>query len=259
MKRTFTQSIFLLTLLTTIFSASTLQAQDQASNLSPQDNKNLIKWNFGALILKNYSFQYERAIGNKISVAAGFRFAPKSNVPFKSKLKDLIDDDDTWESIKDFKTGNIAITPEIRFYLGKGVFQGFYIAPFVRYAKYSAEVPYTFDVEIAGTSRTETIPLSGDVTALTGGLLFGAQWKLSKQFFLDWWIMGPNYGTSSGNISGNKKLSSEEQDALRESLEDLSDLPLVKTKYAVDGDGAKVDFDGPWAGLRAGLSIGFRF
>jgi hypothetical protein len=252
-----TKKALLLVLLLTAGLSQTSNAQNEVNPV--QEGKNLVKWNVGALLLKNFSFQYERAISKKISVAAGLRFAPKSNLPFKSRLESAIDDDDTWESIKDFKTGNFAITPEIRFYLGKKVFRGFYVAPFVRYSNYTAEVPYTFDVEAFGTTRTETMPLSGDVTALTGGLLFGAQWKLSKLVYLDWWILGPNYGTSSGNISGKKTLNSDEQQALRESLEDLSDLPLVKTKYTVDGEGAKVDFDGPWAGLRAGLSVGFRF
>lgn len=256
MQTNFTKKLSFALLCLIFCSAGAVNAQAQST---AAEGKNLVKWNFAAIALKNYSFQYERAIAKKISVAVGLRFAPKSGVPFPSKVEELIDDEDTWNSIKDFKTGNFAITPEVRFYMGQGVFRGFYIAPFVRYSKFSAEVPYTFDVEVAGTTRTETMPLSGDVTALTGGLLFGAQWKLSKLVYLDWWILGPNYGTSSGDISGKKNLSSDEQDALRTSLEDLEDLPLVKTKSTVNGEGAKVDFDGPWAGLRAGLSIGFRF
>lgn len=257
MKKNFTKNSIILSALMLLCTAVSVNAQEDKKET---DGKNLVKWNVGAILLKNYSFQYERAIAPKISAALGVRFSPKSGVPFSSQLEKAIDDPDTWNSIKDFKTGNFAITPEVRFYMGKGVFRGFYIAPFVRYAKYTAEVPFGYDVDngSGGTTR-EVIPLSGDVTALTGGLLFGAQWKLSKLVYLDWWILGPNYGTSSGNISGKKSLSSAEQDALREGLEDLSDLPLVKTKYTVDGEGAKVDFDGPWAGLRAGLSVGFRF
>lgn len=254
-------SLFLLTTLVCC-SLSAVQAQETATS---GENKNLVKWNFAALALKNYSFQYERAVANKISVAVGLRFAPKSKVPFSSKLEDLIDDEDTWNSIKDFKTGNFAITPEVRFYMGKGVFKGFYVAPFVRYSKYTADVPFNFEVEVVSGSTTitreEQINLSGDVTALTGGLLFGAQWKLSKLVYLDWWILGPNYGTSKGNISGKSAngFDSDEQDALRDALKDLEDLPLVKVKSEVTAEGAKVDFDGPWAGLRSGLSIGFRF
>jgi hypothetical protein len=248
-----TQKTLLLALMLVAGLSQRSNAQNDAS--PDQDGKNLVKWNVGALLLKNFSFQYERAISKKISVAGGLRFAPKSNLPFKSKLESAIDDDETWESIKDFKTGNFAITPEIRFYMGKNVFQGFYIAPFVRYAQYNAEVPYMYDND--GTD--EEILLTGHVNSITGGLLFGAQWKLAKRIHLDWWILGPNYGSTSGSISGKKTLSTSDQESLREGLEDLEDLPLVKTKTTVDGNGAKVDFDGPWAGLRAGLSVGFRF
>jgi len=220
-----------------------------------QDGKNLVKWNVAALALKNFSFQYERAVSNKISVAGGLRFALKSTLPFSSALEDAIDDEETWNSIKDFKTANFAITPEVRFYLGKQVFQGFYVAPFVRYANYTAEVPYTFEVE----GIQEIIPLSGNVNTFTGGVLLGAQWKLASRIHLDWWILGPSYGSNSGSITGKKSLSAEEQRELRESLSDLEDLPVVKTKYTVDDNGAKVDFSGPWAGIRAGLSVGFRF
>ncbi|WP_256006679.1 DUF3575 domain-containing protein [Pedobacter deserti] len=223
------------------------------------ESKNIVKINVPALFLKNYSFQYERAIGEKMSIGGGIKFSPKSSVPLKSRLESLIDDEEAWESISQFKTGNFAITPELRFYLGKKVFQGFYIAPYARFATYTAEVPFKFDVDVMGTTYTETMPLSGDITTLSGGILLGSQFKIAKRLHLDWWILGAHYGTSSGNISGTKTLSNEEQQALREQLAELEDLPLVKTKYTVDGNGAKVDFDGPWAGLRAGLSVGFRF
>ncbi|MEQ7801692.1 DUF3575 domain-containing protein [Pedobacter sp. ASV1-7] len=265
MQTNFTKNSLLLLISFTICTLGTVKAQESTTE---EDGKNLVKWNVPAVALKNYSFQYERAIGKKMSVALGVRFAPKSNIPFSSQLEKAIDDPETWNSIKDFKTGNIAITPEFRYYMGKGVFRGFYVAPFVRYAKYNAEVPFNFEVEFEDPgnpgnffTKEEQIFLSGDVTTLTGGLMIGAQWKLSKLVYLDWWILGGSYGTSSGNISGKSKnpLDNDEQQALRDALADLDELPLVKTKYTVDSEGAKVDFDGPWASIRAGLSIGFRF
>lgn len=53
-------------------------------------------------------------------------------------------------------------------------------------------------------------------------------------------------------------LSQNEQDALLETLQD-TDIPLVDTEYKVSENGAEIDLDGPWAGVRAGLSIGYRF
>ncbi|TKC58580.1 DUF3575 domain-containing protein [Pedobacter hiemivivus] len=267
MQANFTKNLLLSTLVLISCSFGTVNAQDKTKATqeasSEVEGKNLVKWNFAAMALKNYSFQYERAIAKKISVGLGVRFAPKSGVPFKSQFEKLIDDEDTWNSIKDFKTGNFAITPEVRFYMGQSVFRGFYVAPFARYAKYSVEGPFNYDVtvNVSGTDVNQkgVIPLSGDIKTFTGGLLLGAQWKLSKLVYLDWWIIGASYGTSSGSISGKKTLNSDEQKALKEQLEDLEDLPLVKVKSEVNSEGAKVDFDGPWANLRAGLSIGFRF
>lgn len=262
MQTNFTKNSFILLMCLVYCSLGSTKAQD---NNTDEGGKNVVKWNFAAMALKNYSFQYERAITKKISVAVGVRHAPKSNIPFASNIEKLIDDPETWNSIKNFKTGNTAITPEIRFYMGQGVFRGFYLAPFARYAKYSAEVPFNFEVEMSDGTNTvtkeEQIFLSGDVTTLTGGLMLGAQWKLSKLVYLDWWIIGGSYGTSSGNISGKSEngLDADEQDALRDALADLNEIPLIKTESEVTAEGAKVKFDGPWATIRAGLSIGFRF
>ena len=68
--------------------------------------------------------------------------------------------------------------------------------------------------------------------------MLGAQWQLSKALYLDWWILGPNYGNSNGDIAGTKTLSPTEQQSLRDELSML-DIPLTKYTYTVDGNGAK--------------------
>lgn len=236
-----------------------LYAQQDTSYQNP-DTKNILKVNLTSVIVKTYAFQYERAVGGKMAVALGVSFMPKSGPPFKSKIEDLVDDQETWDHIKDYQTSNFAITPEFRYYLGKGVFQGFYIAPFARFAKYKVDVPFHYSyTDIDNNNVNETLPVNGSVNTITAGLLFGAQWKLSKLVYLDWWILGPNYGGASGNLAGIKTLNEMEQSALRDQLADLGDIPLVNTKYTVDGNGVKIDVDGPWAGLRAGINIGLRF
>lgn len=88
--------------------------------------------------------------------------------------------------------------------------------------------------------------------------MIGAQFKLGKSVYLDWWILGPNYGSSSGKISGQRSLSASEQQSLRDEIDGL-DIPLTEFTYTVNGNGATINFDGPWAGLRAGLCFGIRF
>lgn len=217
--------------------------------------KNIIKLNLFALGLKNYSIQYERAIGKKASLLLGLRFMPKGTIPLISTIKDLADDAELERQLENINTGNIAFTPELRFYLGrKKENRGFYIAPFVRFSRYTADLLYEYDD--AGTIKT--IPLSGSLKTFTGGLLFGTQWRLGKWLYLDWWIFGPNYGKSDGILEGQKSLSNSEQQSLRDDLEEL-DIPLTEITYTVNANGALVNFNGPWAGVRAGLCIGIRF
>lgn len=216
--------------------------------------KNQVKMNVPALLLKNFSFSYERAITKKIAVGLGIRFAPSATLPFQGQIESLIDDKEAYERIKDFETGNFSITPQVRFYLGKQAFGGFYLAPFVSYSTYNASGPYQF----SSSAGTLDMPLSGDIKTLTGGFYIGSQFNITKRVGLDLYI-GPNYGSLSGTISGNKTLNTDEQNGLRNGLSDLNEIPMIKTKYTVTNSGATVDLDGNWPGLRAGLSVAYKF
>lgn len=232
---------------------------DSRDSLKKSDGKNLFKVNLTALPLKTYSVVYERAIGKKTSLGLGFRYYPEDKLPFLDKIESAIDDEDTNKQLRNFKMSNYAITPEIKFYFGKDVFRGFYVAPFARYAVYSGSLPFEFE----GETTEQTIQLNGDIKTITGGLLFGAQWKLSKRIYLDWFILGPHYGSSKGSITGpTDQLSVEDRNHLRDELQDAfqdADIPLVDITTEVNDQKASVNFTGPWAGIRAGISLGIRF
>lgn len=217
--------------------------------------KNVVKINLLAIALKNISIQYERAVARKVTVAGTFRFMPKGTIPLKSTINNMTDDPETERQINNLKVGNFAFMPEVRYYLSKkGAFRGFYLGLYANIAKYSADLVYEYD----DAGKTKTIPMSGSITGITGGLMIGAQFKLSKQIYLDWWALGPNYGSSNGKLSGQKSLSPSEQQSLRDDLEGL-DIPLTKYTYEVNSNGATINFKGPWAGIRSGICIGFRF
>ncbi|MBK8495826.1 MAG: DUF3575 domain-containing protein [Chitinophagaceae bacterium] len=230
-----------------------LMAQDEAADPAPA--KNMVKLNLPALALKNITLQYERAVAKKVTVAGTFRLMPKGSIPLKSTFIKLADDPDTERQINNLEVGNIAFMPEVRYYFSKkGAFRGFYLGLFANIASYSATVPIEFD----NNGTTESIPMSGKLTGITGGLMIGAQFKLSNRIYLDWWILGPNYGSSKGSLSGQKNMDAQEQQDLRDELASL-DIPLTKFTYNVNSTGATMDFKGPWAGLRSGICIGFRF
>lgn len=227
----------------------------QKDNDEESSSKNVVKLNLFALPLKNISIQYERAVGKKITVGSTFRLMPKGTIPFKSTFVALADDPETEQQMNDLRVGNFAVMPEFRYYLGKkGAFRGFYLGLYANIASYSVNVPLDYD----NGGTTETIQMSGKLTGITGGLMIGAQFKVSDLVYLDWWILGPGYGTSNGKLSGQKNMDIIEQQDLRDELADL-DIPLTKFTYQVNSTGATMNFKGPWAGIRSGFCVGFRF
>ncbi|MBK8609520.1 MAG: DUF3575 domain-containing protein [Chitinophagaceae bacterium] len=244
------KKLFYLSLLSALCTTNLYAQEKETAN-----TKNVVKLNLFALGLKNVTLQYERAVAKKVTVAGTLRFMPKGSIPLKKTFINYADDPDVEKQINNLSVGNFAFMPEVRYYFGKrGAFHGFYLGLFANMASYSATVPLEYDN--GGTK--ETIPMTGKLTGITGGLMIGAQFKLSNKIYLDWWILGPNYGSSSGSLSGQKVMDVDEQQDLRDELRDL-DIPLTRFTYTVTGTGATMDFKGPWGGLRSGLCIGFRF
>ncbi len=223
---------------------------------------NLVKLNLTSPFLKNYSLQYERILNKRISVALSGRLMPASTLPFKSTIrKEVIKEEDALmtDAFNQARFSNYAITPEVRFYLGKkGYGQGFYIAPYYRFAQYKIkELHYTYE----DFDQDISIRFNGNLKSHTGGFLIGAQWMLSNTVGLDWWILGPNIGGGNGHITGvsNQPIGSDVQQDIRESLENDLDIPFIKTTVDVNANGANMRLSGPWAGVRAGLLLTFRF
>jgi len=235
------------------------------NNTKVLENKNLIKLNLLALAVGNFTLQYERLLTKRTVVALSAGVTPNRGIPFYSSFEGSLDNQDTKDQLKGIKYSNYAITPEIRFYFGKEAYKGFYVGIFGRYTSYDVKYPLQYDGVLAsipgipsGLIPKESIDLSGNIRAFSGGITLGAQWKLSDRLYLDWLIIGPHIGSSKGKLSGNKKLSAIEQEKINDVINDL-DIPLLDYTYEVDNDGARMRFDGPWAGARTSLGIGYRF
>jgi len=222
-----------------------------------QSRKNLVKFNLTGLLLKNYQFQGERVINRTFSLGLSYGFIPQGGIPWMDNIGDIVDDQELMNTLGDATVSYSALTPEVRIYLGKGYGKGFYLAPFYRHSSYGFDnVAIEFDTDL----ETRELALSGELKGNSFGLMLGTQFNLGNRLVLDWWILGPHYGGSKGSLAGrsDEPLSQEEQQALLQELESL-DIPLVDTTYRVDENGATIAIDGPWAGIRAGFSLGFRF
>ena len=214
---------------------------------------NAIKINLPALIARNISVQYERAISPKMSLGLGLHLLPFGKLRSQKLISDIVDVAEI--NFDEAKIGSWGIVPELRYYPGKkGVLRGFYFGPFFNYSEYKMDLPIYYN--------DKTGIFNGSVNTLTAGIQIGVQTKLSKSVWLDIWILGPNYGGSSGDLDFKGQLDEVEQSALRFSIQNVKDDFPVKfiESYEVNESGAAMTIEGPWAGLRgAGLNLTFKF
>jgi len=241
-----------------VLSVTAFSQSEEEDKPKESPKNNILKINLSALVVKNISVQYERKVAKRISIAANIHYRPFGQLPFLSTIEKAIDDPSI--PVNQLKWGGVGVTPEVRFYVGKkGALRGFYLAPFANISRYEADLP----IEYSNGMINKTGIFNGNISTFTGGLLLGAQWKLSKSIYLDWWIIGPNYGSAKGDLILTTALSPIEQTELRNQIDDLiANAPFDKIvdSYSVNSSGATIKAKGPWGGLRGlGINLGFRF
>lgn len=226
-------------------------------NVRSQDfkGKNMFKVNLSSFALGGFHLQYERQIARKITVALGYGSIPTSTIPFKSFIEKQINDPSI--NVADFRLGTSVITPEIRFYTGKkGAFHGLYFAPYARIGSYNIAGPIKYSSTATGQ---RTAIFDGKINTVTGGLLIGSNFSLSKRLYLDWWISGASIGGATGNLSTITQLTTEEQTSIKRALDNV-DIPFTKIQSQVNSNGAVVTTNGTMVGIRGlGINFGFRF
>ncbi len=217
-------------------------------------DKNMLKTNVAAYALKSINLQYERQFAKKWTAALGFSSIPKSSIAFQSTFDDI--SGNTQVDLKNLKLGTTIFTPEVRWYVGKkGAFHGFYVAPYARISSYNIDGPINFT---AGAGP-RTALFTGKLNAVTGGVMIGSNFSLSKRLYLDWWIIGASIGGANGYFGANIALNTNEQSALKSILDDIN-IPFVNLENSVTPNGATVSTTGGMAGVRGlGINIGIRF
>lgn len=224
------------------------------------DKPNIIKTNVTAFAFRNLNLSYERVISKTTSLAATVSVIPSGKVSY---VKLFLQGDDIGD-VEGMVMNYNSITLEPRFYLGKGGYgQGFYLAPYYRYshAEFS-DYRYEFETIEQGVTEKHYVQLEGNVNGNSIGVMIGKQWFLGQEqnWVLDFNILGGHYGISKGELiaSSSTRLTPERQRELQEELDNL-DVPLVKIEATATETGATAKVSGPWAGLRFGLALGYRF
>lgn len=225
--------------------------------------KNTIKWNVAALTTHTFSLQYERTLSERTSLAIGINGTPAGKVPLAEAIRDRYLQEASQKNeaaAEDFarnaELSGWSVTPEFRFYTGKKPHQGFYLAPYARFAQYQFQWRYTFlDQEVP---RPSTV--NGSLQVLGAGLLAGYQWQFD-QVTLDWWILGVGYHRNTLSLEAATDLQDLTTAQLKELETYVEDVSVkghhLQTTVHAKGATGKGSMQLP--GLRMGVCVGFRF
>jgi hypothetical protein len=226
--------------------------------------QNLIKFNVTGVLIQNYMLQYERVINKKQSIAFTFDLAPNVPLPFKSTLlKDFGSNSDASRAIAETVYKKYIATLEYRFYFNGNAPKGLYFAPFLRYMNMSQSNVYTFT---PSDGQLHTADMHSNFNGFGVGFLIGDQFTLGPHFALDWWIIGPFYGTNiNANFVGTDPkmgdMSAQDLANVENNIQNIK-LPLYKvTAVATPATNTlEAKVSGPYYGVRAfGLAFAYRF
>lgn len=218
--------------------------------------KNILKLNLTGLPTRNIGLYGERVLSKRVSAVIGVNKMLEGGVPllkqFGVEKKELTN----------ARLSSFSVTPELRFYLGKGYGRGFYVAPYYRFEQFKVSgISFTYNNSV-------DLAIGGNLTTQSGGLMLGSQWLLGsrKNFVIDWGILGLHYGVSSGKLSGKpeRPLTTKEQDDLRKDMSEYANYDLKLTKIngevSVTPNDATISLNNsPWSLFRMNISVGYRF
>lgn len=237
--------------------------QAQKADSDHLEKTSLVKFNITGVILNNYTFQYEKILKKKMSLALSVRFMPYNSLPIKGLIRDALGNTnpDSYGVIDRFKVSNFSFTPEVRFYFGKGYGQGFYLAPFYRFAQFKSDDLLIYYQDKIVPNKLHEVNFKGNLTGNSIGVLAGTQWLIKNKFVIDLSIAGPHFGISSGDFTAltDYTLTQSDKDEIEKQINDLN-IPLTKISYDYPTPNtARLKFNGPWGGVRFGLAVGIKF
>jgi hypothetical protein len=181
-------------------------------------------------------------------------------IPFNKSFTYEVDDADRVITSKSF-----SVMGGYRMYFGKKAMRGFYFEPYLKYLKNDISTIINTDLNGTPTDFVTTSEYSG----VGLGLQLGVQFLIAKRVTIDLFFLGPEANSSHHKFSMHDITSTgpwdaqDAQDAQDEIDDAIGDLPIIGNKLSVvvDRNARTVssDYKGFLPGVRAGLSIGFRF
>lgn len=237
-----------------IFCSLTAQKKQEKEKLFAHHN--IIKLNLSSLAARNIAPQYERVFNNKMSAALQIRWMPTGNMPMPGIVKNVASDSLQMNQIN---LQTICITPELRYY-PMGIMKGYYIAPYYRYRYCS--VAYPIHYINSNTNMAEKLDISGAVISWGGGVMFGYQMNLYKNWSLDLFILGVQFMRNNIDMVGKTtyELSDANRQDIYDKIKDAQSDRILKYNFEAHKKGVDIYSDNTTIGLRGlGLNLSYHF
>lgn len=202
----------------------------------------------------------------KITVGGEYNFKPRKSIDFMVGIPVSIThniDYDGTNSDMTFKGFSALLG--YRYYTGKRTASGLYLEPYAKFVKQEA----TGVLEGRLMSQKALFDTRADYKGIGIGLQLGYQFLVRDRFAIDFYFAGPEgnyveFNTLSKDISSNLPWTEQQaQEAERDIVELIEDVPIIgkKTTVHVDNNTKEVDvnFTGLLPSFRFGVSFGWRF
>jgi len=214
------------------------------------DRRNIVKLNLPNLAFGSITLNYERILSARNSAALNVGFVPSQNSI--SILNNVFDVDET---VTPTQFSNVTATGEYRFYSkNKGAGNGFYFAPYARYANHKL----TFDTNIEENFTNVSTTLS----AIGLGGQIGIQWLIKDRIAIDWGILGLAAQWYTSTTTFTSPLGEDLNfDQIRADLEaEINDSPLTnKLEFTNTENSLEARMPFLFGGARTYLSVGYKF
>lgn len=235
----------------------TYSVKAQEVSIDKLKGKNFIKLNVPSILLGSASVQYERLLKNHWSAALGLRLTPGVKIdlsPLLSKEDSILKG-----AASNVKLNTFAVYGEARYYFKKNAGRGLYLASMLKYNQWKLG----FDFNNIDSLANSPINMYGTWQNFSAGLSIGYQFKISKQFYADWWIGGLTfgYGRLGAHLKGaNLDFDEEKIKEVNEILQMPDGGILNKSKSYVNKN--EISLVSNWNtvfNLRFGFCLGYRF
>ena len=215
------------------------------------DRKNEIGVSVSDLVNGAFQFEYERMVGDHISIGAGIGYKGDNGLIRLSGL-----DTDKIQT-GDLTYSGFKFIPAVRYYVNsttKHSMDGFYFGAYTKYSNYKSDLDglYTDDADV-----DYIVEFDADFSVLSVGFMVGYKLPLSDRFSINFLIIGPGAGFHSYTLENKRDLPDEFYEDLNNALDQYSLFDFIDADFKFSEVKGKTTFTAP--AFRYGITLGYSF